>query len=103
MTKIPDDTKLAEAVAVTHLARLFDVHYLKTVQDEVDVAFREGDKLVGLGVKYNRAKGRVVRMGKVKEFYFISKDTLDDRTIPIPLFSAMLKVTIVRELEFFQS
>ncbi|QKR00289.1 ATP-binding protein [Metallosphaera tengchongensis] len=102
MTRTPDETKLAEAVVITHLARLFDVYYLKA-KDEVDAVVRKADRLIGFEIKYGRVRGRVVRVGKVKEFYFLSKDTVDRGVIPIPLFLAMLKVPITREFEFLPS
>ncbi len=101
MTRKPDETKLVEAVVMTHLARLFDTYYLRVNQDEVDVVIRRGDRLVGFEVKYGRIRSRAIRIGKVKEFFFLSKDTVDENVIPIPLFLAMLKVPIAKEVEFF--
>ncbi|MBW9141021.1 MAG: ATP-binding protein [Candidatus Aramenus sp.] len=103
ITKAPDETKLAEAVAVAHLARLFDVYYLRTNHGEVDIVVRKGERLVGFEVKYGRVRGREMRVGRIKEFYFLSKDSIDDNVIPLPLFLAMLKTPIARELEIFPS
>ena len=101
MTKPPDESKLVEAVIVSHLSRLYDVYYVKT-DGEVDVVVDVDGEYWGVEVKYGRVRkgGRSKVLGKVKKFIYVSKDELGDNVIPVPLFLAMLKVPVVVEAKF---
>ncbi|SRR5579875_1275860 len=90
MTTPPDTTKLAEAAVVNHLSLVGNPGYIK-LDGEVDIA------LTGLGlafeVKYGAKETPTRRViGKLKKVYTLSKTTIDDGVIPIPLFLASLKV-----------
>jgi hypothetical protein len=83
MTRMPDETELAEALVVAHLARLFGVYYLRTSsQDEVDIVVRKADTLTGFEVKYGRVrknsndgkgKGVLLPSGAVEGLTFVKK------------------------------
>jgi hypothetical protein len=91
MAKPPDEHALAEAAAATHLARLYDVFYLRH-DGEIDAVVRSGDAHIGIEVKYGRAEGSRRVLGVVKRIYTLSRDSADEGVIPTPLFLALLDV-----------
>ncbi|QXJ28705.1 hypothetical protein J5U23_01574 [Saccharolobus shibatae B12] len=94
MTKPPDESKLIEAVIVSHLSRFYDINYVKS-NEEVDVIVKVNGEYWGVEIKYGRVRERRKVLGKVKKFIYISKEELGDDVIPAPLFLAMLKIPIV--------
>jgi len=97
MSKPLDYPKLAEAVTIAHLSRLYEVGYART-NGEVDIIVRRGEEYLGVEVKYGKVReGSKKVLGKVKKFVYVSKDQIGDSIIPIPLFLAMLETPIFVE------
>ena len=94
MTKPPDESKLIEAVIVSHLSRLYDVYYVKS-DNEIDVVVNANGEYWGIEVKYGRVRRKI--LGKVKKFIYVSRDEVGDNVIPAPLFLALLNAPIVVE------
>ncbi|MDT7892480.1 MAG: ATP-binding protein [Thermoproteota archaeon] len=91
MSKALDESKLLEALVVSHLSRLFEVNYIKR-DEELDITIRHGDELIGFEVKLGRVRKTLKVLGKMKKVFVLSKDTLDEGVIPVSLFLAMLDI-----------
>jgi Predicted ATPase (AAA+ superfamily) len=91
MTKPPGEHALAEVAVVTHLARLYDVFYLRH-NGEVDAVVRSGDSYIGVEVKYGWAEGVKRVLGVVKRIYTLSRDSAEEGVIPAALFLGLLDV-----------
>jgi len=91
MAKPPDEHALAEAAAATHLARLYDVFYLRHDGE----SRRGGEKRRRVHRhrgEYGRAEGARRVLGVVKRIYTLSRDSADEGVIPTPLFLGLLDV-----------
>ncbi len=88
-TNVPDATKLAEAIAVSHLSRIFSTFYFKR-NEELDIIVKDGEKFKGIEVKYGKVVRKVI--GKIKDFIYLSRDLVDEKIVPTSLFLAFLDI-----------
>jgi hypothetical protein len=97
MSKTPNRNKLLEAMAASHLSRIFRISYVKKNKG-VYITVRYGDELVGFKLEFSKVKKMIKSLGKMKKVFVLSKDTLDEGIIPVSLFLAMLNIPQVLEI-----
>jgi len=89
-----------ESIVLTHLSRIYDVHYTKAM-GEVDAVVKNGEP-IGFEVKFGRIRHERRILGRMKRIYILSKDTLGDNVIPVSLFLAMLNIPQTIELKILE-
>lgn len=97
LTRIPDESKIAEAVVISHLARIHNVNYYKS-NHEVDLTVRNGNELIGFEIKFGKAVKKRKIVGKMKKLYVLSRNQIEENVIPIPLFLGMLEIPQIIEM-----
>jgi len=98
--RLPDESGLVESIVLTHLSRIYDVHYTKAM-GEVDAVVKNGEP-IGFEVKFGRIRHERRILGRMKRIYILSKDTLGDNVIPVSLFLAMLNIPQTIELKILE-
>jgi Predicted ATPase (AAA+ superfamily) len=98
--RLPDESGLVESIVLTHLSRIYNVHYTKA-RGEVDAVVEDGEP-IGFEVKFGRVKHERRILGRMKKIYILSKDMLGDNVIPVSLFLAMLNIPQTIELKILE-
>ncbi len=94
LTSRPQDPVLAESVAASHLARLYDVGYWRN-GSEVDIVVDLGREALGFEVKYGkRPKLSKLIVGKMRRLFNLTLETFSESppAAPLSLFLAHLHV-----------
>ncbi|BDC18899.1 ATP-binding protein [Acidianus sp. HS-5] len=97
MTNVPEESRIAESVVISHLSRLYDTFYTKA-KGEVDAVIK-GEELIGFDVKFGNVKAERKILGRMKKVYILSKDKAEENVIPVSLFLSMLDVPQSVELK----